>query len=344
MSTDEIDLTNVQFTYQKLKASYDGDLDTNALINGASRGLVAAAGDEYTEFLDAEQVKEFDNDLNGSIGGGIGAELYKKGDNVTIAQVLVNTPASKAGLKSEDVIAMVNEENVLGENVDTVVKKIRGEVGTTVKITVVRDGEPKEFSITREIISVPSVDSKTEDGILILQVSRFDEATARLMRGAIYNAKHKGGLKGVVVDLRNNGGGYLDAAVDAAGIWLDNKTVVTEKKGDKVIAQKTTGETAIAADIPTVVLVNQATASASEILAGALRDYKIAKIVGAKTYGKGSVQTMLSLPWDNKLKVTIARWYTPSGVNITKQGIKPDKEVTLEKDSDNQLEVAKGML
>ena len=346
MSTDELDLSNVQYTYQKLKANYDGKLDDEKLIQGASRGLVEAVGDEYTVFLDAEEVEEFNNDMQGSIGGGIGAELYKKDNNVVIANVLKDTPALKAGLKAGDIIASVNDENVLGESTENVVKKIRGEVGTTVKLNIVRDGKAQEFNVTRQIISVPSVSSEVkDDGTLVLSVSRFDQDTAKLMRQAVQAQKDKNSLKGIVVDLRNNGGGYLESAVKAAGIWLNSKEVVAEKRGNEVVDKISTGNEAIANGVPTIILANEATASASEILAGALRDHGAARIVGAKTYGKGSVQSMFSLPDNNQLKVTIARWYTPKGVNISKQGLKPDVEIILENQktenaNDNQLDEA----
>ena len=346
MSTDELDLSNVQYTYQKLKANYDGKLDDEKLIQGASRGLVEAVGDEYTVFLDAEEVEEFNNDMQGSIGGGIGAELYKKNNNVVIANVLKDTPALKAGLKAGDIIASVNDENVLGESTENVVKKIRGEVGTTVKLNIVRDGKAQEFNVTRQIISVPSVSSEVkDDGTLVLSVSRFDQDTAKLMRQAVQAQKDKNSLKGIVVDLRNNGGGYLESAVKAAGIWLNSKEVVAEKRGNEVVDKISTGNEAIANGVPTIILANEATASASEILAGALRDHGAARIVGAKTYGKGSVQSMFSLPDNNQLKVTIARWYTPKGVNISKQGLKPDVEIILENQkaenaNDNQLDEA----
>ena len=346
MSTAELDLSNVQYTYQKLVANYDGELDDEKLIQGASRGLVEAVGDDYTVFLDAEEAEEFSNDLQGSIGGGIGAELFSKDGNVTIANVLDGTPALKAGLKAGDVIASVNDENVLGQSTENVVKKVRGEVGTTVKLNIIRDGKPQEFNVTREIISVPSVKSETkDDGTLILSVSRFDQDTAKLMRQAVQTQKDKNNLKGIVVDLRNNGGGFLESAVKAAGIWLNNKEVVVEKAGNEVIDKRSTGSDAIANNVPTIILANEATASASEILAGALRDHGAAKIVGAKTFGKGSVQSMFSLPNNNQLKVTIARWYTPKGVNISKQGLKPDVEIVLEDQraenaNDNQLDEA----
>ena len=346
MSTAELDLSNVQYTYQKLVANYDGELDDEKLIQGASRGLVEAVGDDYTVFLDAEEAEEFNNDLQGSIGGGIGAELFSKDGNVTIANVLDGTPALKAGLKAGDVIASVNDENVLGQSTENVVKKVRGEVGTTVKLNIIRDGKSQEFNVTREIISVPSVKSETkDDGTLILSVSRFDQDTAKLMRQAVQTQKDKNNLKGIVVDLRNNGGGFLESAVKAAGIWLNNKEVVVEKAGNEVIDKRSTGSDAIANNVPTIILANEATASASEILAGALRDHGAAKIVGAKTFGKGSVQSMFSLPNNNQLKVTIARWYTPKGVNISKQGLKPDVEIVLEDQraenaNDNQLDEA----
>lgn len=348
LETGSLDLESVQQTYRALKSNYDGQVDDQKLIEGASRGLVAAADDQYTLYLSKSEVEEFNKDLSGEIGGGIGAEIGLRADRPTILRTLKNTPAEKAGLAAGDTIISVNDEIVSNWTVDETVKKIRGEEGTTVKIVVLRDNERKEFSITREKITAPSVDSKIEGDTGILTMTRFDEETAGKAREAAQSFKTQN-VKKVIVDLRGNGGGYLNAAQEVAGLWLDRKIVVTERSGDRVTDELKSGGDAILAGIPTVVLVNGGSASASEIVAGALQDYKVAKLVGEKTFGKGSVQKLVDLRQDAMLKVTVAKWYTPNGKNITKDGISPDKKVELKREDANsgqdpQLEAAKELL
>ena len=213
---------------------------------------------------------------------------------------------------------------------------------------MLRDGDAKEFTIKRETVTNPSVYTKVENGIGIMTMSRFDTETASLARKAAQDFKRQN-VKGVILDLRNNGGGYLTAAQDVAGLWLDNEVVVTERAQGKVIDELRSGTNAILADTPTVLLVNGSSASASEIVAGALKDYKKATLVGEKTFGKGTVQKVLDLGAGTKLKVTVARWYTPNGQNISEQGIEPNKKVEFtDKDADAgkdpQLDAALGEL
>lgn len=324
----DLDLSSVQRTYDVLRTKYDGQLDINKLIEGANRGMVEATGDPYTTYLDAEDAKVLDDDLGGRFEG-IGAQLGKKENNVFIEMVLGDSPAQKAGLQAGDVITKVNDQDATGWSIGQVVKEIRGEKGTTVKLSVIRGGtDVKEFSIVRDTIVDPSVKSEvTADNIGIMRISRFGEMeTYQLAERTAQDFKNKN-VKGVVVDLRGNGGGYLAAAQDIAGLWLDNKVVVTERQGDRVVETLRTGPNPILEGVPTVVLVDGGSASASEILAGALRDNKAAKVVGQKTFGKGSVQTIEELPSGAQLKVTIRKWYTPGGVNVNKEGIKPDVEV-----------------
>lgn len=334
VAAGSIDLQSVEKTYRELSANYDGTLDTQKLIDGASRGLVEAAGDRYTVYMDAKEASEFDNDLSGNIGGGIGAEIGVRSGQPTILRVIADNPAEKAGLKAGDVILKVNDESAEGWSADEAATKIRGDVGTTVKVAVLRDGKSKDFTIKRETVTNPSVYSRVDNGIGILVMSRFDTETASLAREAASNFKRQG-VKGVILDLRNNGGGYLTAAQDVSGLWLDNQVVVTERSQGKVVDELRSGTNAILADTPTVLLVNGSSASASEIVAGALKDYKKATLVGEKTFGKGTVQKVLDLGAGTKLKVTIARWYTPSGQNISEQGIEPNKKIELtDKDID----------
>lgn len=329
-----IDLRSVEKTYQELASNYDGTLDTKKLVDGASKGLVAAAGDRYTVFMDTEESKTFDDDLSGNIGGGVGAEIGLRGDVPTVLRVLADNPAEKAGVRAGDVIAFVNDESTEGWSSEKAASKIRGEVGTTVKVTMIRDGVEKVFTITRATVTNPSVYSSVVDGIGIMTITRFDTETASLARQAANSFKTQG-VKGVILDLRNNGGGYLTAAQDVSGLWLDNQVVVSERTNGKVVEELRSGSNTILTGIPTTVLVNGSSASASEIVAGALQDHGAATLVGEKTFGKGTVQKVIDLGMGTKLKVTIARWYTPKGKNITEEGIAPNKEVTLSEDDIN---------
>lgn len=330
----DLDLSSVQTTYQALYRNYDGELDEAKLIEGANRGLVEAVGDDYTTYMNAEEAADFENDLSGNIGGGIGAEIGNIDDRVTIIRVLSGNPAQEVGLAAGDVIVSVNDQSTADWSVDEAVQEIRGDVGTTVKLTILRDNELKEFSITRENITSPSVESEIKDDIGILTISRFDNDTSKLAREAADNFVDQG-VKAVVLDLRGDGGGYLAAAQSIAGLWLENKIVVIRQVGGKVVEELKSGNDAPLAGLPTAVLVNSGSASASEILAGALQDYGVAKLVGETTYGKGSVQQLFSLTGGAQLKVTVARWYTPNGKNITEEGIAPDVEADITQDDIN---------
>lgn len=340
----EIDLSSVQETYRTLKANFDGELNDNDLIIGANHGLVEAAGDQYTVYMNEKESESFDNSLSGSIGGGVGAELRLGDDGrITITKVLKGVPAEKAGLKDEDVITKVNDDSTAGWTVEQAVEAIRGEVGSTVKLTIERSGKEQEFSVTRASISVPSVESDLSGNIGILSISRFDTDTASIARTEAQNLLSRG-AKSIILDLRGNGGGYLNAAVDLSGLWLNNKEVVSEKRGSTVIKTQKTKNQAILEGIPTIVLVNGGSASASEIVAGALQDHKAAKLVGQKTFGKGSVQSLFRLSNNGQLKVTTAKWYTPFGNNISEQGIAPDYLVEATQDRDTALDKAKELL
>lgn len=334
VETGTLDLSAAQKTYQQLKANYDGTVDNQKLIDGASRGLVAAAGDKYTVFMDATEAKQFDNDLSGQIGGGIGAEIGVRNNKPTVIRVIADNPAEKAGLKAGDVIVAVNDQDSTSWLADKTAEQVRGEVGTSVKVSILRGGEKKDFTITRSAVTNPSVRSEVHDGVGTLTISRFDGETSGLARKAAQDFKQQQ-VKKVILDLRDNGGGYLTAAQDVAGLWLDNKTVVTERTDGKQTDDLKSGGNPILAGIPTVVLVNGSTASASEVVAGALQEYKVATLIGEKTFGKGTVQKVIDLGNGTRLKVTVARWYTPHGRNITKDGIDPDQKVGLSADDVN---------
>ncbi|HET8884627.1 MAG TPA: S41 family peptidase [Candidatus Saccharimonadales bacterium] len=348
VETGTLDLSSVQKVYQELKANYDGDLNADKLIEGANRGLVEAAGDEYTVYMDAEAAEAFRNDLSGNIGGGIGAEIGIRNDQPTIVRILADNPAQRAGLLAGDIITAVNGQSVSDLTAAETAEKIRGEVDTTVKLSVLRGGEVKDFAVTRDTVNNPSVQSNVENGVGILTITRFDAETSTLARQAAQRFVQQN-VTGVILDLRGNGGGYLDAAQDVTGLWLDNKVVVTERSDGEVVDTLKSGSNPLLAGIPTVVLVDGSSASASEIVAGALQDHDAAILIGEKTFGKGTVQQVIDLADGAILKVTIARWYTPDGKNISKEGIAPDKKVVRDaKDvnagNDPQMKAAKKQL
>ncbi|MBF1033280.1 MAG: S41 family peptidase [Candidatus Nanosynbacter sp.] len=346
-SNKTIDLSSVQKTYQELVANYDGKLDTQKLIYGANRGLVEAAGDPHTAYMDPDETKEFDKSLSGQIGGGIGAEIGLRNNKPTIIKPLENSPAQKAGIKAGEAIVKVNDEASSDWSVEKVVSKIRGEVGTSVKLTLLSGGQTREVSVVRQNIVSPAVESEIDGEIGILKVNRFGDDTVSLSRKYASEFVEKG-VKKVILDLRNNPGGTVGAAQGLLGIWLDNQIAMTECRGSEIVKTLRTTGTPILGNMKTVVLINGNSASASEITAGALREYGKATLVGQKSYGKGSVQIVLGLPGGSQMKVTEARWYTPKGKNIDKTGIEPDVKVDLSSDDvnnnvDPQMDKAKSL-
>ena len=346
-SNKTIDLSSVQKTYQELVANYDGKLDTQKLIYGANRGLVEAAGDPHTAYMDPDETKEFDKSLSGQIGGGIGAEIGLRNNKPTIIKPLENSPAQKAGIKAGEAIVKVNDEASSDWSVEKVVSKIRGEVGTSVKLTLLSGNKTREVSVVRQNIVSPAVESEIDGEIGILKVNRFGDDTVSLARKYASEFVEKG-VKKVILDLRNNPGGTVGAAQGLLGIWLDNQIAMTERRGSEIVKTLRTTGTPILGNMKTVVLINGNSASASEITAGALREYGKATLVGQKSYGKGSVQIVLGLPGGSQMKVTEARWYTPKGKNIDKTGIEPDVKVDLSSDDvnnnvDPQMDKAKSL-
>lgn len=323
----KIDFSNVEKTYQALVSNYDGEIDKQKIIEGASKGLVEAAGDKYTEYMTSKEAEEFNKSLSGDVGTGVGIELAKDGDIVKVVRVLPKNPAASAGILAGDVILKVNDEDVLKKSTSEVSKKIRGDSGTTVKITVIRGEEKKDFSVTRAKIENPSVDLSKNNGIATLSIYRFDSETGALAKKYAEEIKNEG-ISKVILDLRGNGGGYVQAAKTVASLWLEkNALIVSEKTGSKTVEEiRATGENPLKG-IKTVILLDNSSASASEIVAGALKEHKAAQIVGEKSYGKGSVQTTIDMPDGALLKVTIAKWFTPSGKNISNNGISPDVEI-----------------
>lgn len=341
-----LDFSSVEQLYDVLRRKYDGEINADELINGMLHGLASATGDPYTVYLNSEEAAEFDKQLSGTFSG-IGAELgVDDEDNIIIVAPIEGFPAQKAGLRPQDRIIGIDGESTAGATIFDAVNKIRGPKATDVTLQIIRGDKEMEITITREDIVIPSVDYEiTADNIGYIQINQFGEDTAELSKKAAEEFASKG-VKGVILDLRGNPGGLLNAAVDVSSLWLPKgTTVLQQKSGDTVISTETATGGDILNGIPTVVLVNEGSASASEIVAGALKDNGAAELIGVKSYGKGSVQEIHPLEGGAELKVTVARWFRPNGENIDKQGVNPDKEVKMteedyEKDRDPQKQEA----
>ena len=333
-SEKSIDWSPLNEVYGKLVDNYDGEIDKNAVVEGAKAGLTAALGDKYTVYMTAEEANDFNADLHGEAGSGIGVIIAERDGYVRVVRTTPDNPARKAGILAGDIIYKVDGEKVYDLDAETISKKLRGAAGSDVEVTVVRDHNEKTFKLTREEINNVSADVTYDGKTAIILVTRFDTDTGTKVREFAKDAKAKGCDK-IILDLRNNGGGYVSSAVDMLGLWIDGQNVLTQKTGGSSIGTSTAHGSAILADTKTVVLVNGSTASASEIVAGALQDYKKATILGTKTYGKGVVQSLLNLSGGSLLKVTTAHWFTPNDTSINGVGIKPDVEVDMTYDQIN---------
>lgn len=317
--------------YQQIKDNFDGQPTDEDFLNNLKKGLASATGDTYTEFFTAEETKQFNEGLNGTFEG-IGAELGKEGNLIVIVAPIKGAPAEKAGILPGDIITKINGESAADISVSEAVTKIRGPKGEEVTLTIVREGEEIVVKIVRDTISIASVEWEMQGTTGVISIGRFGDDTVSLTRKAAQELKDKGATD-IVLDVRGNPGGLLDAAVGVSGVWLPKgTTVLEEKRNGEVVQTFKTDSQPILAGIPTVVLINGGSASASEIVAGALHDQKAATLIGTQSYGKGSVQRVIPLNGGGSLKVTIARWFTPAGKNIDKEGISPDQEVKLTAD------------
>ena len=348
-SKNVIDWSSLDTIYEKLAKNYNGDIDVDELVEGAKEGMVAALGDKYTVYLNAERAEDYYNDLHGVVGAGIGVEIGVRDEYTKVLRTLPDNPARRAGILAGDIIYKIDDEEVWELTSEEIAKKVRGEAGTKVKVTIVRDGESKDFEMVREEINNVSAYVDYDGDIAIISVKRFDNDTGKKVQEMAAEFKNKG-VKKVVLDLRNNGGGYVSAAVDLLSLWLDEKEVIEQKsKHRENFVSKTSSGKDLLKDMKTVVLVNGSTASASEIVAGALKEYDIAKLVGEQTYGKGVVQTLLQIGDGSILKTTTAEWFTPNGVSINNVGVSPDVVVERSFDDvnkmlDPQLDKAKELL
>ena len=350
--SSKIDYSSVNQLYGLLRDNYDGSLNDNQVLDGLKTGLANSTNDPYTEYFSASQATDFNNQLSESFSG-IGAEMGKNSNNqIIIVSPISGFPADKAGLKAQDIITAINGESTSGMSVDAAVSKIRGPANTNVKLGIVRGGTQQlTFDIKREKITLPSVKSKTLDGnIGYISINQFTQDTNNLATKAAQQFKSQN-VKGIVLDLRGNPGGLVDAAVGICNLWLKSgQMIMQEKKGNEVVnTYYADGNSNILNGIPSVVLVDGGSASASEITAGALHDNNAATIVGEKTFGKGVVQQIFNLSGGAEAKITVAKWYRPNGKNIQHIGITPDKTISNTKDqisagTDSQLDSAKQIL
>lgn len=308
-----------------------GKIDRDTLVQGAILGLVKALKDPYSEFLPPPETKQFQEDIKGSFGG-IGAEIGIRKGALTVVAPLHDSPAEKAGIKAGDKILKVDNTITNDLTLDEAVRLIRGEPGTEVRLTILRDSfdKTKEFSIRRDIIKVPVLTTeKKEDGIFVIKLHHFTENAALEFRKGVREFFESGSKK-LILDLRNNPGGFLVVAVDIISWWSPaGEIVARERFADGSEEFYRSAGYRLFHDVPTVVLTNEGSASASEIVAGALRDLKGVKLVGTKTFGKGSVQEVQNLSGGSSLKLTIAKWLTPKGEEINGKGLEPDFKVEL---------------
>jgi carboxyl-terminal processing protease len=295
---------------------------------GAVSGLASSLGDPYTVFFPPEESAMFKDTIAGSFGG-VGMEVGVKDKVLTVISSLKGTPAEKAGIKSGDKILKIGDALTADLSIDKAVSLIRGEVGTSIKLTIIPAGsdKPEDLSITREVINAPTIDTNLrKDGIFVISLYSFSENSANLFREALRKFAESGSTK-LILDLRGNPGGYLDAAVDMASWFLPaGSPIVSEDFGDKADRQvyRSKGYDVFNKNLKFVILVDGGSASASEILAGALSEHHIARLVGTKTYGKGSVQELIDITPDTSLKITVAKWLTPDGISISEKGLEPD--------------------
>lgn len=332
--SQDVDFNLFWDTWKLVKGKYyDKNIGDAQLFYGALQGLVDSLGDPYSIFMTPQGAADFEEELKGNFEG-IGAEIGIRNSQLTILSPLPDSPALKAGLRGKDSVLKIDSRETTDLSLDKAVSLIRGPKGTTVVLTIFREGfsEPKEISIVRDQITVKSLTWEFKDKAAIIKVRQFNDDTMPLFNDAIVDILNHGETKGVILDLRYNPGGYLDSAVEMSAEWVDGELVVFEKLRDGGKIEYKGKKKARLADYKTVVLVNGGSASGSEIVAGALKDWKKAQIVGEKTFGKGSVQDVVSLSDGSSVKLTVAKWFTPLGTSIQDEGIGPDIEVKMTDD------------
>lgn len=315
---------------ERAKVSYVEDVSDKKLIESAINGMLSSL-DPHSSFLDGQSFKYMNEQTKGKFGG-LGIEVTMENGVVKVVSPIDDTPAFKAGLKPGDYITNIDGEQVMGMTLNEAVDKMRGKIGSKVKLTIRRMNEkPFDVSLKREEIKIQSVKSDIKaDDVIYIRITSFSEDTDKMISKAIKEAKKKlkGKEKGVIIDVRNNPGGLLDQAVSVSDLFLDKGEIVSTRSRNEADTVKYTAKSGdIISGQPIVVIINDGSASASEIVAGALQDHKRAIILGEKSFGKGSVQTVIPLGNYGAMRLTTARYYTPSGRSIQAKGIEPDIEV-----------------
>ena len=345
-----LDYGSVEELYDYLRREFDGELSEQALLDGIKKGLVEATGDPHSVYFTPQQAVEFEQQLLNKLTG-IGAYLIEGDGYPAIMTPLDGSPAETAGVKAKDLIVEIDDRSAAGLTAAQAANLIRGEEGTEVRLTVRREGaaENLQFTIVRAVIDIPSVEHEIRDGLGIIRIRSFSpdleegEQTVEAAAAAA-EALAEAGVEGVVLDLRFNPGGALEATQGVSGLWLEPGEIVASygSTGGRLTDLPAAGAARPPlAGVPLVILVNEASASAAEIVAAALRDHDAGTVVGTTTFGKSSVQNIISLSGAAGAKITTAHWYTPLGRQV-EGGIEPDVEVDddLETESDEQLEKA----
>jgi carboxyl-terminal processing protease len=326
-----VDLSLFWKVWDILESSYidTSKLDTQQMVYGAIKGMVSSLSDPYTLFMNPKETEDFRNSLSGDLQG-IGTELSIKDGHLVVVSPLKNSPAEQAGIKPGDIIYKIDGVLTTNMSLTDAVSRIRGPKGTTVSLVILRENNnnPLELTITRQDIKVPSVSWEMKvNTIAYISINQFGDDTTKEFNNAVNEILLKK-PKGVILDLRFNGGGYLDGAVDIVSEFIDSGVVTTVKKRtetgkENVEVQKVNGHARLG-KLPLVVLINEGSASASEIVAGAVQDYKRGTLIGTKSFGKGTVQELQPLSDGSSLRITIAKWFTPNNKNIDQTGIVPD--------------------
>ncbi|MBU1177665.1 S41 family peptidase [Patescibacteria group bacterium] len=342
--TERVDFDLFWNVWETIEKKYVDDLDYQKMLRGAITGMVAALDDPYTVYMDPETSQEFQKEIAG-IFEGIGAEIGIKKDKLTIISPLPSSPAEQAGVKARDTILMIDGENTTDMNLIEAAAKIRGEEGSQVTLNIIRDSweEAKDIVITRDKIEVQSVTwdlrKYNQKSIAYIELTYFGEDTTTEFKKTITDIMAYE-VDGVILDLRGNSGGYLETAIDVSSEFVASGQVITIESfsdGEENKYKAKNGSRLV--NLPVVVLIDEGSASASEIVAGVLRDHRQSKLIGQKSYGKGSVQELENYNDGSSLRVSIAKWLTPSGKNINGEGLSPDIEVELSDDDyDNDLD------
>lgn len=339
-----VDLSLFWKVWDILDTSYidTSKLDTQQMVYGAIKGMVSSLSDPYTLFMNPKETEDFRNSLSGDLQG-IGAELSIKDGHLVVVSPLKNSPAEQAGIKPGDIVYKINGVLTTNMSLTDAVSRIRGPKGTTVSLVVLRanNNNPLELTVSRQDIKVPSVSWEMKaNNIAYISINQFGDDTTKEFSNAVNDILLKK-PKGVILDLRFNGGGYLDGAVDIVSEFMDSGVVTTVKKRteagkENAEVQKVHGHARLG-KLPLVVLINEGSASASEIVAGAIQDYKRGTLIGTKSFGKGTVQELQPLSDGSSLRITIAKWFTPNNKNIDQTGIVPDIVVpTSDQDEQNK--------